>query len=159
VNGTSSKWQRRVRGWKWASKNELDEKYNSCVLKSFGVFERHNSRLTEQRLVPFEAARYVAHTYDRPRALHRVPLRGPNSCLDRTWIQPVIFKQWGNDVRSLRLSVWSGGPKTRGKPYGLQTVSVACAYFVFLSFFADQLYCDRTPTGVRIRFGIVAEQV
>src|SRR5436305_9199725 len=34
------------------------------------------SRLTEQRLVPFEAARHVAHPYDRPRSLHRVPLCG-----------------------------------------------------------------------------------
>jgi len=60
VNGTSSNWQGGVRGRKWASRNEFDEKYNSCVLKSFGVFERHSSRLTEKRLVPFEAARYVA---------------------------------------------------------------------------------------------------
>ena len=29
------------------------------------------SRLTEQRLVPFEAARDVAYPYDRPRAFHR----------------------------------------------------------------------------------------
>src|SRR5436305_11301327 len=34
------------------------------------------SRLTKQRLVPFEAVRHVAHPYDRPRALHRVPLCG-----------------------------------------------------------------------------------
>ena len=31
------------------------------------------SRLTEQRLVPFEAARHVAYPYDRPRALRHVP--------------------------------------------------------------------------------------
>src|SRR5467141_93667 len=37
---------------------------------------RKGSRLTEQRLVPFEAARHVAYPYDRPRALHRVPLCG-----------------------------------------------------------------------------------
>jgi hypothetical protein len=37
---------------------------------------RKGSRLTEQRLVPSEAARHVAYTYDRPRALHQVPLCG-----------------------------------------------------------------------------------
>ena len=41
---------------------------------------RKGSRLTEQRLIPFEAARDVAYPYDGPRALHRSPLR-PNSCL------------------------------------------------------------------------------
>src|SRR6266436_7324174 len=46
------------------------------------IMSRKGSRLTEQRLVPFEAARHVAYPYDRPRALHRVPLR-TNSCLDR----------------------------------------------------------------------------
>src|SRR5262245_24360541 len=34
---------------------------------------RKRSRLTEQRLVPFEASRDVAYPYDRPRALHRSP--------------------------------------------------------------------------------------
>src|SRR6267154_6102780 len=34
---------------------------------------RKGGRLTEQRLIPFEAARHVAYPYDRPRALHRVP--------------------------------------------------------------------------------------
>src|SRR4029077_4612714 len=38
------------------------------------IMRRKDSRLTEQRLVPLEAARHVAYTYDRPRALHRVPL-------------------------------------------------------------------------------------
>src|SRR4030095_7785556 len=33
------------------------------------------SRLTEQRLVPLEAARHVAYANDRPRALHCVSLR------------------------------------------------------------------------------------
>src|ERR1700736_1377263 len=37
---------------------------------------RKGSRLTEQRLVPFQAGRDVAYPYDRPRALHRVPLCG-----------------------------------------------------------------------------------
>src|SRR5260370_8121623 len=37
---------------------------------------RKGSRLTEQRLVPFQAARHVAYPYDRPRALHWVPLCG-----------------------------------------------------------------------------------
>src|SRR3954447_10976605 len=37
------------------------------------------SRLTEQRLVPLEAVRHVAYPYDRPRALHRVPLCGLTS--------------------------------------------------------------------------------
>src|SRR6267143_1202657 len=50
---------------------------------------RKGSQLTEQRLVPFEAAQHVAYPYDRPRALHRVRL-----CelilLRPTWIQPVI---------------------------------------------------------------------
>jgi Tol biopolymer transport system component len=32
--------------------------------------------LTNQRLVPFEAAQHVAYPYDRPRALHRVSLCG-----------------------------------------------------------------------------------
>src|ERR1700730_5659512 len=37
---------------------------------------RKGSRLTEQRLVPFQAGRHVAYSNDRPRALHRVPLCG-----------------------------------------------------------------------------------
>jgi len=37
---------------------------------------REGSRLTEQRLIPFEAARHVAYPYDDPRALRRVPLCG-----------------------------------------------------------------------------------
>jgi hypothetical protein len=37
-------------------------------------------RLTEQRLVPFEAVRHVAYPYDRPRALHRIPILRTNSC-------------------------------------------------------------------------------
>src|ERR1700722_19239585 len=37
---------------------------------------RKGGRLTEQRPVPFEAARHVAYSYDRPRALHRVPFCG-----------------------------------------------------------------------------------
>src|ERR1700686_1227107 len=37
---------------------------------------RKVSRLTEKRLVPFEAARHVAYPYDRPRTLHPVPLCG-----------------------------------------------------------------------------------
>src|SRR5216684_6868062 len=53
------------------------------------IMGRKGSRLTEQRLVPFEAARHVAYPYDRPRALHRVRLCG--LILFRpTWIQPVI---------------------------------------------------------------------
>src|SRR5580704_6263196 len=40
------------------------------------IMGRKGSRLTEQRLVPFEAARHVAYSYDRPSALHRVPLCG-----------------------------------------------------------------------------------
>src|SRR5260370_330704 len=40
------------------------------------IMGRRGSRLTEQRLVPFQAARHVAYPYDRPRALHRVPLCG-----------------------------------------------------------------------------------
>src|ERR1700687_1267203 len=47
------------------------------------IMGRTGSRLTEQRLVPFEAARHVAYPYDRPRALHRVPPLRTNSCLDR----------------------------------------------------------------------------
>src|SRR5258707_5999357 len=50
---------------------------------------RKGSRLTEQRLVPFEAARHVAYPYDRPRALHRVPLCGL-ILVTPTWIQPVM---------------------------------------------------------------------
>src|SRR5712664_3222008 len=41
---------------------------------------RKGNRLTEQRLVPFEAPRDVAYPYDGPRALHQSPLP-PNSCL------------------------------------------------------------------------------
>ena len=37
------------------------------------VMGREGSRLTKQRLVPPEASRHVAYTYDRPRSLHRVP--------------------------------------------------------------------------------------
>ena len=40
------------------------------------IMGRKDSRLTEQRLVPFEAGRHVAYPYDRPRALHRVPFCG-----------------------------------------------------------------------------------
>src|SRR5580704_7375777 len=40
------------------------------------IMGRNGSRLTEQRLVPFQAARHVAYPYDRPRALHRVPFCG-----------------------------------------------------------------------------------
>src|SRR5580704_3660841 len=40
------------------------------------IMGRKGSRLTEQRLVPFEAARHVPYPYDRPRALHRVSLCG-----------------------------------------------------------------------------------
>jgi hypothetical protein len=40
------------------------------------IVGRKGSRLTEQRLVPFRAGRYVAYAYDRPRALHRVPVCG-----------------------------------------------------------------------------------
>src|SRR5260370_11393122 len=53
------------------------------------IMGRKGSRPTEQRLVPFEAARHVAYPYDRPRALHWVRLCG--LILFRpTWIQPVI---------------------------------------------------------------------
>src|SRR4051794_20410966 len=37
------------------------------------VMGRKGSRLTEQRLVPLEAARHIANSQDRPRALHRLP--------------------------------------------------------------------------------------
>src|SRR5208282_276062 len=40
------------------------------------VMGRKASRLPEQRLIPFETTRHVAYPYDRPRALHRVPLCG-----------------------------------------------------------------------------------
>jgi hypothetical protein len=40
------------------------------------IMGRKGSRLTEQRLVPFQAARHVAYSYDRPRALHQVPFCG-----------------------------------------------------------------------------------
>src|SRR5580692_3895936 len=46
------------------------------------IMGRNGSRLAEQRLIPFEAPLHAADPYDRPRALHRVPLR-INSCLDR----------------------------------------------------------------------------
>jgi hypothetical protein len=36
--------------------------------------DKRRRRLTEQRLAPFHAARHVAYSYDRPRALHRSPL-------------------------------------------------------------------------------------
>lgn len=39
------------------------------------VVGREGSRLAEQRLVPSEAARHVAYTYDGPRALHGRRLR------------------------------------------------------------------------------------
>jgi hypothetical protein len=45
------------------------------------IVGRECSRLAEQRLVPSQAARHVAHTYDCPRALHRVQLQ-PDSGLD-----------------------------------------------------------------------------
>jgi hypothetical protein len=34
---------------------------------------RKGSRLTEQRLVPFQATQHAVYPYDRPRALHQVP--------------------------------------------------------------------------------------
>jgi hypothetical protein len=46
---------------------------------------RKSRRLTEQRLVPFEAARHVRYRYDRPCAFHRVPLCGP------ILVQPLIL--------------------------------------------------------------------
>src|SRR5208283_4326235 len=51
-------------------------------------------------------------------------------------------------LRSFRLGVC--GPDTRRKPGGLQPVSVAGAYFVFLRLIAYKFYCDRTPAGIRI---------
>src|ERR1700680_3203658 len=54
------------------------------------IMGRRDSRLTEQRLIPFQAARHVAYPYDRPRALNRAtPLR-TNSCLDRPRYNPVM---------------------------------------------------------------------
>src|SRR5580704_19154993 len=56
------------------------------------IMGRKGSRLTEQRLVPFEAGRHVAYSYDRPRALHRVPFCGlilVYTDLDTT--QPIVF--------------------------------------------------------------------
>src|SRR5437879_2465454 len=49
---------------------------------------RKGSRLTEQRLVPFQAARHVAYPYDRPRALHRVS-SADEFLFTPTLIQPV----------------------------------------------------------------------
>jgi hypothetical protein len=44
------------------------------VLRAEGrVMGRTGSGLTEQRLVPFEAAGGIGYPYDRPRALHRLP--------------------------------------------------------------------------------------
>src|SRR5216683_779295 len=59
------------------------------------IMGRKGSRLTEQRLVPFEAVRHVAYSYDRPRALHRVPLLRTNSCLDRPErvAHPTVFSR------------------------------------------------------------------
>src|ERR1700730_3913848 len=34
---------------------------------------RKGSRVTEQRLIPFQAAQHVAYSYDRPYSRHRVP--------------------------------------------------------------------------------------
>ena len=42
------------------------------------VMGRRGTRLTEQRLIPFETPRDVAYTNDGPRALHRSALRGLN---------------------------------------------------------------------------------
>ena len=43
---------------------------------------RKGNRLTEQRLIPFEAPRDVAYPYDGPRALHRSRLRS-DSCREK----------------------------------------------------------------------------
>src|SRR5579863_1627076 len=59
--------------------------------------------------------------------------------------------------RSLGLGACN--PNTRRKPGGLQTVSVASAYFVFVRFITYKLYCDRTPGGVRICLGIIGERI
>jgi hypothetical protein len=61
---------------------------------------RKGSRLTERRLIPFEAARDVAYPYDGPRALHRSPVRH-NSCL----VYPRIAVLFDADRGPLRLRI------------------------------------------------------
>src|ERR1700688_3311773 len=58
------------------------------------VMTRKGNRLTEQRLIPFEAPRDVAYPYDGPRALHRSPLR-PNPCLVYRRVAVLLCRQRG----------------------------------------------------------------
>src|ERR1051326_3301296 len=48
------------------------------------VVGRERSWLTEQRLVPLEAAQHVAYPYDRPRALHRCSPLWPTIAVHRS---------------------------------------------------------------------------
>src|SRR5579871_5149179 len=54
------------------------EQYSSIRIEDLPkvIMGWRRRRLTEQRLVPFQAARHVAYPYDRPRALHRALLCG-----------------------------------------------------------------------------------
>src|ERR1700694_4774039 len=71
---------------------------------------RKGSGLTEQRLVPFQASRHVAYPYDRPRALHRVPLCGL-ILVTPTWIQPVMDGL--GDCSATRIRVQKGAQRER----------------------------------------------
>jgi hypothetical protein len=53
---------------------------------------RRPRRLAEQRLVPLEAPRHIAHADDRPRAFHGRPPNDPTS-LREPRILPVIWRE------------------------------------------------------------------
>src|SRR5262245_16298557 len=65
-------------------------------------------RLTEQRLVPLEAARHVGYPYDRPRALHRSLLvRGLTEPFTGEWLSSRAGWQRGEYRGRIRPADWS----------------------------------------------------
>src|SRR5205807_1698547 len=64
---------------------------------------RTGSSLTEERLVPFEAARHVRYPYNRPRAPHSVPLLRP--ILTETALDTVT-QVYADRPRQAKLNSW-----------------------------------------------------
>src|SRR5260370_12972780 len=93
---------------------------------------RQGNRLTEQRLIPFEAPRDVAYAYDGPRALHRSPMR-PNSCLVYSRIAVLFYADSGFSqvVGSSAILSLSPYQVTEGLPViqEEQPVRASCASF------------------------------
>src|SRR5580700_9519198 len=93
---------------------------------------RKGNRLTEQRLIPFEAPRDVAYPYDGPRALHRSPLR-PNSCLVYSRIAALFYADSGfsqvvGSSAILSLSGYGRVARDTGRIVGCGSVDALVAY-------------------------------